>query len=150
MSSNIDPVDAIIGGFISPLKIWFLTLGIMIFTALTFWPANFEEAHPIYLITILLPLLDWFEHPNACIIGVAMLVAIFGISYFTMQDRLSPKVYVFGIYSCWFIFFLPTAIDVGRWYLPVLVYLTIAMYFWYVWPLMHRQRDRAFQRDRMG
>ncbi|MEM7013703.1 MAG: hypothetical protein AAF585_19720 [Verrucomicrobiota bacterium] len=149
MNANIDPVDAFIGGLISPVKVWFITIGIMILAALTMWPAG-KNAHPLLLITMVFPLFQWLAHASAALIGILALISIFGFSFYTMQDRLSPKVYVFGVYTSAFVFFFISAIEAGRWWLPLLIYITVALYFWYVWPLMHKQRDRDYRRDRYG
>ncbi|MEM7013704.1 MAG: hypothetical protein AAF585_19725 [Verrucomicrobiota bacterium] len=128
------------------MKIWLLTMGLHFSAVFTMWPSNFGDM--TYEEIFVGPLLYWM-HSRAWPFGVLVLGAIIVISIGVVMDRVSTKFYFFSVYTGWCAYNFPTATH-GHWWIPILIYTTVALYFWYVWPLMLRQRERDERRDRYG
>lgn len=150
MSAHIDPIDAIFSGFATPVKIWFLTYLILILAALTAGAAVAKEEFLgtlVLRLSIVVPLFTWFFAGGHGIVGILALVGVILIAFYAMIDRISPRNYVYGIYASSFLFFSLEVARADRWWLAVCIFATVTLYYWYVYPLMIRQRERNAARN---
>lgn len=152
MGAHDDPIDAIIGGFFSPLKIWLMSFILYALAALTASSSVSEDffVHLVLNLTIVVPIFEWLFAGSVGLVGFLALASILGISYYAMLDRISPRVYAFGVYASSFLFLTVEVFRAERWWLALALFVTVAIYYWYAYPLMIRQRERNRYRDEMG
>lgn len=146
MNPDIDPIDAYFAGVTKPIIFVAITFGIMWLACLTHETANFPEIKGFSL--ILGPLTGfaamgfWMTYGSVAMIGLISLIGTFVGMFLLIKELIRPKIGLFVIYAGSIIYFFPIAWEGERWWVPVLLFTTVSLYYWFAIPLFQRQRER--------
>lgn len=138
MAAHIDPVEALLDGIATPFRIGLYSTALFVAAWLTSLAAGSRAAGDIPILGTIF-FLDGAFFEVFCQLSF---IAIPSAIYLWMLGHIPPRIAVFLIYSLGIGFFACDIWRGDRWWLGILVYITITLYYWYVFPLMIRQIQR--------